>query len=47
LNEGVLGFLGFKVEGRIVGGGMANLGSAKNNQNIMDKAYAAGVELVK
>jgi multimeric flavodoxin WrbA len=47
LNEGVLNFLGFKVEGRIVAGGMANLDSAKGNQNIMDKAYATGVELVK
>lgn len=47
LNEGVLAFLGFKVGGRIVAGGMANLDSAKNNPEVMDKAYAAGVELTK
>jgi len=46
LNEGVLAFLGFKVEGRIVAGGMSGLNSAKGNQNIMDKAFATGVELV-
>ena len=47
LNEGVLGFLGFKVEGRIAAGGMASLDSAKNNQTVMDQAYKAGIELVK
>ncbi len=47
LNEGVLGFLGFKVEGRIVAGGMANLNSAKENQDVMDRAYAAGGELLR
>ena len=47
LNEGVLGFLGFKVEGRIAAGGMASLDSAKNNQTVMDQAYRAGIELAK
>jgi len=47
LNEGVLSFLGFKVEGRIAAGGMASLDSAKSSQSIMDKAYAAGAELAK
>ncbi len=47
LNEAVLGFLGFKVEGRIVAGGMASLDAAKNSRDVMDKAYAAGAELVK
>jgi hypothetical protein len=45
--KGVLGFLGFKVEGRVVAGGMANLDSAISSQSIMDKAYAAGVGLIK
>ena len=47
LHEGVLAFLGFKVEGRIAAGGMSNLDSAKGTPAIMDKAYAAGAELVK
>jgi len=47
LNEGVLAFLGFKVEGRLVGGGMTSLDSAKGNQDLMGKAYAAGVDLAK
>lgn len=47
LNEGVLSFLGFKVEGRIAAGGMATLDSAKSSQDIMDKAYAAGAELLQ
>ena len=47
LNEGVLGFLGFKVDGRIVAGGMSSLDSAKGSPSIMDKAYQAGLELVK
>lgn len=47
LHEGVLAFLGFKVEGRIAAGGMSTPDSAKSNQAIMDKAYAAGVDLVK
>ena len=47
LNEGVLGFLGFKVAERIVAGAMSNLDSAKSSKVIMDKAYAAGTELVK
>lgn len=46
LNEGVLGFLGFKVEGRIAAGGMGSPDSAKDNRDIMGKAYTAGAELV-
>jgi multimeric flavodoxin WrbA len=47
LHEGVLAFLGFKVEGRIAAGGMANLDSAKGNPSVMEKAFAAGAELAK
>jgi multimeric flavodoxin WrbA len=47
LNESVLGFLGFKVEGRIVAGGMSSLDSAKGSSDVMDKAYAAGISLLK
>ncbi len=47
LNEGVLAFLGFKVGGRIVAGGMTSLDSAKNNRGVMDRAYTAGLELAK
>lgn len=45
LHEGVLGFLGFKVEGRIVAGGMSGMNSANDSQSVMDKAYAKGVDL--
>jgi multimeric flavodoxin WrbA len=47
LHESVLGFLGFKVEGRIVAGGMSSLDSAKGSSDVMDKAYAAGISLLK
>jgi multimeric flavodoxin WrbA len=47
LNEGVLGFLGFKVQERIVAGGMATEEAAKGNQAVLDKAYAAGVSLTQ
>lgn len=47
LHEGVLAFLGFKVEERITAGGTASLDSAKNNQTVMDQAYKAGTGLVK
>lgn len=47
LHEGVLAFLGFKVEGRIAAGGMSTLDSAKGTPAIMDQAYAAGAGLVK
>lgn len=47
LNEGVLVFLGFKIQERIAAGGMLDLNSAKNSQSVMDKAYAAGVALLK
>lgn len=45
LNEGVLGFLGFKVQERIVAGGMASEEAAKGSQTILEKAYAAGASL--
>ena len=47
LNESVLGFIGFKVKERIVAGGMSSLYSAKGSQSVMDRAYHAGLELVK
>ena len=47
VNESVLGFLGFKVEGRIVAGGMSGLDSAKSSQPVMEQAYAAGAALAK
>jgi multimeric flavodoxin WrbA len=47
LNEGVLGFLGFKVQERIVAGGMATEEAAKGNQAVLDKAYAAGASLTQ
>jgi multimeric flavodoxin WrbA len=47
LNEGVLSFLGFKVQGRIVAGGMRNEDDARGNTAILEKAYAAGVGLTK
>lgn len=47
LHEGVLAFLGFKVEGRIAAGGMTGLDSAKSNQTVLDQAYKTGAELVK
>lgn len=47
LHEGVLAFLGFKVENRIAAGGMMTPDSAKGNRDVMDKAYAAGAALTK
>ena len=47
LTEGILGFLGFKVQARIVAGGMRNEDDAKGNTAILEKAYAAGVGLTK
>ena len=47
LNEGVLNFLGFKVQARIVAGGMMSEDDAKGNTAILEKAYAAGVGLTK
>jgi multimeric flavodoxin WrbA len=47
LHEGVLGFLGFKIQERIAAGGMTTEDSAKGNKEIMGKAYAAGVGLTK
>jgi multimeric flavodoxin WrbA len=47
LNEGVLNFLGFKVQARIVAGGMMTEDGAKENTAILEKAYAAGVGLTK
>jgi hypothetical protein len=47
LTEGVLSFLGFKVQERIVAGGMRGEDDAKGNTAILEKAYAAGVGLTK
>lgn len=47
LNEGVLGFLGFKIQERIAVGNMRDPDAAKNSPSVMDKAYAAGVELAR
>jgi len=47
LNEGVLNFLGFKVQERIVAVGMRGEGDVKENTAILEKAYAAGVNLTK
>jgi multimeric flavodoxin WrbA len=46
-NDGVLGFIGFKIQERIVAGGTKNIDDAKGNAAIMEKAYAAGAALVK
>ena len=45
LHEGVLAFTGFKVQERIVAGGMLTEEAAKENQAVLEKAYAAGVSL--
>lgn len=47
LTEGVLAFLGFKVQERIAAGGMMGENDAKGNGAILEKAYAAGVGLTK
>ena len=47
LTEGVLSFLGFKVQERIVAGGMRGEDDAKGNAGILEMAYAAGVSLTK
>lgn len=47
LTEGVLAFLGFKVQGRIVAAGMRREGEVKANAAIMEKAYGAGLSLTK
>ena len=47
LTEGVLSFVGLKVEERIAAGGMRNEDDAKGNTAILEKAYAAGVGLTK
>ncbi len=47
LHEGVLSFLGFKVQERIVAGGMTTEDAATGNKEIMQKAYAAGAGLTK
>jgi multimeric flavodoxin WrbA len=47
LHENVLGFLGFKVQGRIAAGGMAIAGAVKDYLQVMGKAYAAGRALLK
>ncbi|PKN51798.1 MAG: flavodoxin family protein [Deltaproteobacteria bacterium HGW-Deltaproteobacteria-13] len=47
LHEGVLGFVGFKVQKRIVAGGMTTPDAARENRSILEKAYAAGADLTK
>ncbi len=47
MHEGALSFLGFKIQERIVAGGMGPEDAAKRNQAILDKAYAAGAGLLK
>ena len=47
LTEGVLSFVGFKVQERIVAGGMRSEDDAKGNTAILEKAYAAGIGLTK
>jgi multimeric flavodoxin WrbA len=47
LHEQILGFLGFKVQERIVAGGMNAEGAILENLKVMEKAYAAGNALLK
>ena len=47
INEGVLGFVGFKLQGRVAAGGMTREDAARNNPEILEKAYKAGAALVK
>jgi len=47
LHEQILGFLGFKVQGRIVAGGMNAGGAIRVSLNGMDKDYAARKALIK
>ena len=47
LHEGVLSFLGFKVQERIAAGGMRLESDAAGNQDVLGKAYTAGSNLVK
>lgn len=47
LHEGALGFLGFKVQKRIVAGGMITKNDAGGNREIMEAAYAAGAGLTQ
>lgn len=47
LNDSVLSFLGFKIQERVVAGGMMTEEAAKATLEVMDKAYAAGVGLTK
>jgi multimeric flavodoxin WrbA len=47
LHEGVLSFLGFKVQERIVAGGMGTEDAARGNHDVLAKAYAAGAGLLK
>ncbi len=46
LHEGVLGFVGFKLQERIAAGGMTTEDAAGNNPSILEKAYAAGASLL-
>jgi len=47
LHEGVLSFLGFKVQDRIVAGGMMTEDAARGNEAVLKKAYEAGAALTK
>jgi len=47
LNEGVLGFVGFKLQERIAAGGMTGEDAARGNAALLEKAHAAGSSLVK
>ena len=47
LNEGVLGFLGFKIQDRVAAGGMLGPDSAQGSPSVMEKAYSAGAALLK
>jgi len=47
INEGVLGFVGFKLQERIAAGGMTTEDAAGKNPDILAKAYQAGTALVK
>ena len=47
LTEGILSFIGFDIKERIIASGARDQKYAKGNAELMKKAYAAGVELVK
>lgn len=47
LTEGILKFIGFDVKDRIIASGARDQKYAKENGELMEKAYAAGIELTK